>query len=97
MTTAKMDKGDLIESLCNLENFHERSGFNDAAKFGVLRNAVVSHSELAQFAAFRGALTYVSLHTALKDYATSKTTFGQVIRSSSPKPARSQDYPTSID
>ena len=66
-TSATLDKQDLLVSLRNLDRLYERAGFNDAAKFGVLRNAVVRHPDLAQFAAYRGALKYDALHTAVQD------------------------------
>ena len=92
-----MDKQDLLVSLRNLDRLYERAGFNDAAKFGVLRNAVVRHPDLAQFAAYRGALTYDALHTAVQDYATSKVTFGQTSHSYSPEVAPQQEDTLSTD
>ena len=96
-TSATLDKQDLLVSLRNLDRLYERAGFNDAAKFGVLRNAVVRHPDLAQFAAYRGALTYDALHTAVQDYATGKVTFGQTSHSYSPEVARQQEDKLSTD
>ena len=84
-------KQDLLVSLRNLDRLYERAGFKDAAKFGVLRNAVVRHPDLAQFDAYRSALTYDALHTAVQDYATSKVTFGQASHSYSPEVAPQQE------
>ena len=65
-TSATLDQDDLLASLRELDSLYARAGFNDAVKFGVLRNAVLRLPELAQFAAYRGALNYDTLHTAVK-------------------------------
>ena len=94
-TSATLNQDDLLASLRELNRLYARAGFNDASKFGVLRNAVVRLPELAHFFAYRGALNYDTLHTAVKDYATSKVTYGQTAHSSFH--ATQQEYPLSPD
>ena len=96
-TSATLDKQDLLVSLRNLDRLYECAGFNDAAKFGVLPNAVVCHPELAQFAAYRSALTYAAMTLPYKDYATSKVTFGQTLQNYFPEFAPHQEYLSSTN
>ena len=75
-----LDQDDLLTSMRDLDRLYDRAGFNDAAKFGVLRNCVVGIPELAQFAAYRGVSTYCDLKAAIHDFATSRVTFGQFMK-----------------
>ena len=79
-TNSSLDPDDLLSSMRDLDRLYDRAGFNDAAKFGVLRNCVIAIPELAQFAAYRGVRTYEDLKTAIHDFATSRVTFGQFMR-----------------
>ena len=94
-TSATLDQDDLLASLRELDRLYARAGFNYAANFGFLRNAVVCLPELAHFVAYRGALNYDILHTAVKDCATSKVIYGQTAHSSFH--ATQQEYPISPD
>ena len=60
---ARLSFRDLSGSLRKADRLYEKAGFNDEARFGLLRNAVVEHLELAQFAIYRGAKTYKALRT----------------------------------
>ena len=65
---ARLSFGDLSGSLRNSERLYEKAGFNDEAKFGLLRNVVMEHLELAQFVIYRGAKTYNDLFDAIMDF-----------------------------
>ena len=66
--TGRLSFGDLSGSLRNSDRLDEKAGFNDEAKLGLLRNAVMEHLELAQFAIYRGAKTYKDLFDAIMDF-----------------------------
>ena len=61
---ARISFGDLIWSLRNADRLYEKAGFNEEARLGLLRNAVMEHLELAQVAIYRGAETYRDLFDA---------------------------------
>ena len=66
--TCRLDSKDLLGSLRTMERLFDEAGFNDAAKFGMLRSAVMDHLYLAQFAIYRGANSYDDLERAVKDF-----------------------------
>ena len=72
---ARLDYQDLIGSLREMDRWLEKAGFNSEARFGLLRNSVMQFSDLAQFAIYRGATTYESLRTTVKDFVAGRTVF----------------------
>ena len=72
---ARLSFGDLSVHLRNSDRLYEKAGFNDEAKFGLLRNAVMEHLELAQFAIYRGAKTYKALFDAIMDFWSGRCAF----------------------
>ena len=72
---ARLAFGELSGSLRNSDRLYEKAGFNDEAKFGLLRNAVMENLELAQFAIYRGAKTYKDLFDAIIDFWSSRCAF----------------------
>ena len=65
---ARISFRDLSGSLRNSGRLYEKAGFNDEPKFGLICNAVMKHFELAQFAIYRGAMTYKTLFDAIMDF-----------------------------
>ena len=74
-TAARLSFRDLSGSLRNADRLYEKAAFNDEAKFGLLRNAVMEHLELAQFAIYRGAKTYKALFYAIMDFWSGRCVF----------------------
>lgn len=66
---------DLNEFLRDLQSLYEKTGFNDEAKFGLLRNSVMEQLKLAQFAIFRDYKTHKTLFDAIMDVWSSRSTF----------------------
>ena len=65
---ARLAFGDLSGPLRNSDSLYKKARFNDVAKFGLLRNAMMEHLELAQFAIYRGAKTYKDSFDAIMDF-----------------------------
>lgn len=65
---SRLTFGDLNGSLGGLTRLHGKAGFNDEAKFELLRNAVMEHLELAQVAIYRRAKTSKDLFRAIMDF-----------------------------
>lgn len=73
---ALLSFGELNGSLLpSLDRLYEKAGFNDEAKFGLLRNAVMEHLELAHFAIYRGAKKYKALLDTIIDFWSGRSSF----------------------
>ena len=72
---ARLASRDLSGSLRNSYRLYEKAAFNDKSKFGVLRNAVMEHLELAQFSIYRSAKTYKDLFDAIMDFSSGLCAF----------------------
>ena len=72
---ARLDYQVLIGSLREMDRWFEKAGFNSEARFGLLRNSMMQCPHLAPFAVYRGAITYKSLRTTVKDYVAGRTVF----------------------
>lgn len=73
----------LLPSLEQMEKLYEKAGFNEEAKYGLLRNAVMGHLEVAQFAILRSPTTYDELKKTVKDFAVGRDAFRAARASSS--------------
>lgn len=62
-----LDPEDLLMSMDRLAIIHDRDGFNDEAKYGPLRFAVMKNPAVATFAVYMGASTYLDLKKTVKD------------------------------
>ena len=65
---ARLPFGDFSGSLQNADRLYEKEEFKDESQSGLLRNAVMEHLELAQFAIYRGAKNYMDLFDAIIDF-----------------------------
>lgn len=68
-----------------MDSLHENTAFNDEAKFLLVRNAVMEHLKLAQFAIYGGAKTYRDLSSAIMDFWSDRCAFqaaANILRSS---------------
>lgn len=72
-TIATLNNADLVRSLQSMDTMFEKAGFNDAVKFGLLRQALMFY--LAKFAIYRGSLTYYDLRRAFKEYDMNRSAF----------------------
>ena len=72
---ARISFRELSASLRNSDCLYEKARFNDEAKFGLLRNAVMEHLEVAQFAIYWGAKTYKALLDAILNFWSGRCAF----------------------
>lgn len=63
----------LVKPLQSMYSVFKNEGFNDAAKYLLLRQEVILIPDLAQFVIFRGASTYYEHRKAVKLYDTNRT------------------------
>lgn len=77
-TDAVLDPNDLLLSMNRLDSVYSRAGFNDEAKFGFLRVAVMKIPAVATFAMYRGVSSYMDLKKAVKDFDSGMRAFHAV-------------------
>lgn len=75
-TVATLDPSSLLESLERLDGLYARAGFNNEAKFGFLRRAVIKIPQVASFAMYRVAMDYEALKQAIRDFDKGTKIFG---------------------
>ena len=46
--SSRLNQGDLLGSLTEMDRCFDKEAFNAEAKFGLLRNAVIEHADVAQ-------------------------------------------------
>lgn len=73
--SVRLDDQDLLCWMTKMDRCFEKAGFNNEAKFGLLRKAVMGHGALAQFAVYRGSTTYHELKKTVKDFVAGKKAF----------------------
>ena len=71
----RLDGRNLLASMVEIDKLYKKAGFNDEAKYGLLRNAVVAHLDVAQFAIYRSPTTYEELMKTVKDFADGRDAF----------------------
>lgn len=64
----RLDSKDIPNSLQTMDRLFEKAGFNEEAKFGLLRNSVADHSDLAQFVISRSPKSYQEVKKAISDF-----------------------------
>ena len=72
---AKLKNEDLLGSLREMDRLYEKANFNEEAKFGLLRSAVMEHLDLAQFAIYRGSTSFRDLKKSIKDFWNGRMAF----------------------
>ena len=72
---AELKNEDLLGSLREMDRLYEKANFNEEAKFGLLRSAVMEHLDLAQFAIYRGSTSYGDLKNSIKDFWNGRMAF----------------------
>ena len=70
-----VDPANLLASIREMERAFDKAGFNDTAKFGLLRKALAEFPEVLQFVIYRGASTYKELLKVVTEYETGRQTF----------------------
>ena len=73
--SASLDPADLISSLKGMDNLFQKAGFDDNAKFGLLRKAVMEQAELSQYIMFNNPVDYKSLKKAIHSFVSAKEAF----------------------
>ena len=79
----KIEPSNLLQSVKDMDRAFDKAGFNDTAKFGLLRKALVEFPEILQFVIYRGASDYTHLLKIIKEYDASRKTFFHQLGSSS--------------
>ncbi len=64
----RLSNEDLEEFIKTAEDLYSDAGFNDEARFGLLRKAVQSRKHLMQFLVNQGPATYEGLKTCILEY-----------------------------
>ena len=72
---ARLDGENLTESLNYLDRCYQQAGFNEEAKFGLLRQSVKEHVQLADFTLYKGPETYEALKKVIRDYVRGTETY----------------------
>ena len=65
---ASLSAEDLAKTVNMADELYNKAGFNDEAKFGMLRSAVMRIPDLAAFAVYRSAKDYEELKTVIRDF-----------------------------
>lgn len=74
---ARVDFNRLGESVAEIDNLYRKAGFNEEAKFGLLRKAVTQHRGLARFVLLKGPTTYETLREAISSYVKANDNYPQ--------------------
>ena len=72
---ASLDPSNLRSSLTGMDSLFQKAGFDDNAKFGLMRRAVMEHAEIAQYVMFRNPRTYSSLKESIDSFSSARETF----------------------
>lgn len=59
---------DIPGSLKDVDRLCEKAGFDDRAKYGLLRTTACQHGEIAKLLSFRGRKDYSEMTQALRDF-----------------------------
>ena len=73
--SCRQNAGSLLTSMDGMDKLYSKAGFNDEAKYGLLRNAVMEHLDVAQFAIYRSRKTYEGLKITVKDFSPGRDAF----------------------
>ena len=76
---ARLDFDRLKDSSDEIDELYEQAGFNEEAKFGLLRKAVMQDSALAHFSATRGFTDYQTLREIILEYIRNKPALDQYV------------------
>ena len=71
----RADEQNLEASLVGMERTFNKANFNDKTRFGLLRNVVMGHLDLAQFSMYRSPNSYSELKKAVTDIAAGRNAF----------------------
>ena len=89
--SSRLNQNDLLRSLNEMDRCFDKAAFNAEAKFGLLRNAVMAHADVAQFVyercniLYRSPGTYDELRKAIKDFDGGRKAFVAVQSLSQPQ------------
>lgn len=75
---ARLDFSDLLKSLATLDALYNKAGFNDKAKYGMLKRAATGNSRLADYLVIKGPSTYDSLKLVIREFVRNCEAFEQV-------------------
>ena len=70
-----LDGGNLLASMDEMEKLYRIAGFNNEAKYGLLRNAVMVHLDVAPFAIYRSPTAYEKLMKTVKYFSAGRGAF----------------------
>ena len=73
--SCRLDFENVLASMNDIDKLYKKAGFNDEAKYGLPRNAVMAHLDVAQFAIYRSPTTYEKLMRTVKDFAAGRDAF----------------------
>ena len=66
--SSRHNQRDLLGLLNEMGRCFDKAAFNAEVKFGLLRNTVMEHADVAQFVLYRAPGTYEELRKAIKDF-----------------------------
>ena len=73
--TSRLDGGDILALLNEMDRHFEKASFNTEAKFRLLLDVVMEHVEVSQFVLYRSPTTYEGLNMAISDFRTGRKAF----------------------
>ena len=73
--SATIESADILGSMKIMDSLYGNAGFNEEAKYGLLRNSAVKHPDLAQFVIYRAPSAYAELKKTLKDFVSGRNAF----------------------
>ena len=73
--SCRLDGENLLASMDEMKKLYRRAGFNNEAKYGLLRNAVMEPLDVAQVAIYRSPTTYEELRKTVKDFSAGRDAF----------------------
>ena len=73
--SASLDASDLLHSLSGMDSLFHKAGFDDCAKFGLLRKAVKEFNDLVQFVTYQNPTTYETLKKSVSFFVSAKESF----------------------
>ena len=73
--SATIESADILGSMKIMDSLYGKAGFNEEAKYGLLRNSAMKHPDLAQFVIYRAPSTYAEVKKTLEDFVSGRNAF----------------------
>lgn len=72
---SRLENNYLVRSLNEMDCPFEKAGFNNEAGLGLLRNAIMAHTDVSQFVLYRAPTTSEGLKKAVRDFVPGRKAF----------------------